>query len=91
MAASDPPTSKQLRTLRHLAGERGQSFAYPKTAGEASREIRRLLNAARSHPSELAADRAAVGRAASVALDAARVRDDEVEGYGSSATWRYRS
>jgi hypothetical protein len=90
MAARNRPTQKQMQTLRRLAAERGQSFAYPETRGEASREIRRLLGAQRSHRSEVAEDRKAVGRASRESLDAVRVRDDEVQGYGSSATWKGR-
>ena len=88
MASDDRPTPKQLATLRRLAAERGQSFAYPQTRRDASREIRRLLAAQRSHRSEVAADRDAVGRHAREQLASTRVRDDEVDGYGASAAWR---
>jgi phage terminase large subunit-like protein len=88
MAAETRPTPKQMKLLRNLASERGQSFAYPSTSAEARREISRLLKTKRSHRSEIAADRAAVGREAREALDGALVRRDEVQGYGSSATWR---
>lgn len=89
MAAGNRPTQKQLQTLRRLAAERGQSFAYPATRGQASREIRRLLGAQRSHRSEVAEDRKAVGRAMRDSLDATRVRDDEVQGYGSKCQWSH--
>ena len=36
------PSAKQLRYLRGLAEQRGESFAYPQTAAEASAEIERL-------------------------------------------------
>ena len=88
MASDDRPTPRQLATLRRLAAERGQSFAYPQTRRDASREIKCLLAAKRSHRSEVSADRCAVGRAAREALESTRVRDDEVEGYGASAAWR---
>jgi hypothetical protein len=42
------PTRKQLAYLRALATRTGQTFAYPRTAGQASREIRRLKAARRS-------------------------------------------
>ena len=42
---SDGPTAKQLRALRSLALSRGQTFSYPTTKAEASREIQRLLRA----------------------------------------------
>ena len=38
----DRPTRKQLAYLRSLANRAGQTFAYPRTAAQASREIRRL-------------------------------------------------
>lgn len=88
MAAGNRPSPDQMKLLRRLAAERGQTFAYPSTGREASREIRRLLKTKRSHRSEVAADRAAVGRDAREALDGVIVRRDEVQGYGSSATWR---
>jgi hypothetical protein len=37
------PTKKQLDLLRKLASEKNQTFAQPKTAGEASEQIKRLL------------------------------------------------
>ena len=91
MAAGNRPSPDQMKLLRSLAAERGQTFAYPSTGREASREIRRLLKTKRSHHGEVAADRAAVGRYAREALDGAIVRRDEVQGFGSSATWRRAS
>lgn len=43
MAYSDRPTRKQLSLLRQLAVRRGESFAYPRTRGAASAEIKRLI------------------------------------------------
>lgn len=37
------PTPKQLALLRKLAAEKGQTFAEPVTAAQASAEIKRLL------------------------------------------------
>ena len=91
MAAGNRPTQEQMKLLRRLAAERGQTFAYPSTGREASREIRRLLKTKRSHRSDVAADRAAVGREAREALDGAIVCRDEIQGYGSSASWRRAS
>jgi hypothetical protein len=43
MSSTDfPPTFKQLRYLRTLAGRAGQTFATPRTRAQASAEIRRL-------------------------------------------------
>jgi hypothetical protein len=91
MAAGNRPTQEQMKLLRRLAAERGQTFAYPSTGREASREIRRLLKTKRSHRSDVAADRAAVDREAREALDGAIVRPEEIQGYGSSASWRRAS
>ena len=68
------PTARQLSYLRSLAQRTGQTFTYPHTAAEASREITRLKQ---TRPSSLAEDYAA------------RVRADEIDGYGSSATWAH--
>lgn len=86
---ANPPTDKQLSYLRDLALGRGQSFAYPASAAEASREIERLLRAKRTSPADrrretrAVRDDMATGRG-----DAARVRPEELGGYGSTATWR---
>lgn len=88
-SSSDKPTPKQMRLLRQLADERGASFAYPSTGTEAGQEIKRLLAMPRSRRAdrgrelrELRADlKAGSG-------DAARVRTEELRGYGSSAAWR---
>lgn len=83
--AKKPPTQKQLNTLRRLALERGQSFAYPETVGEASNAIAQLLGARRSSGLELRMERdQSQGGFIPLATD---IRDDEVTGYGSTAAW----
>ena len=42
-----PPTLRQLRYLRQLAAQAGQSFAYPRTAREASKAIDELRKTTR--------------------------------------------
>src|SRR5688500_9160097 len=86
-----PPTARQQRYLRRLAPERGMSSVPPRTRSEASGAIDQLLGRA---PDSRAARRRAIravqdglGRGAG---DAARVRQDEVSGYGSTATWKGR-
>ena len=54
MAAGNRPTPEQMTLLRRLAAERGQTFAYPSTAREASREIRRLLKTLAIFPKSVA-------------------------------------
>lgn len=86
MSNTQPPTPKQLRFLRELALERGQSFTYPTTRSQASSEIRRL----RAERRQTRVDRAIERRQLAQALpagDASRVEDREIIGYGSSARW----
>jgi hypothetical protein len=89
--AGPAPTARQQRYLRRLALERGVSFVPPRTRAEASRTIDRLLG----RSSDSRADRWREIRAvqddlARGAGDAARVRQEEVTGYGSTATWKER-
>lgn len=84
-----PPTAKQQRYLRRLALERGVSFTPPRTRREASS----LIDEMRRRRPELHSDRRRELRDVQADLatghgDAARIRDDEITGYGSSATWK---
>lgn len=82
------PTPKQLAYLRTLAQRTGQTFAYPQTAAEAGAEINRLLNVNPSTRIEQRLDRQAVSAdLAERPHDATRIRADETNGYGSTATW----
>ncbi len=83
-----PPTAKQMRFLRSLAMQRGESFAYPCSATEASAEIGRLLRRKRSSYVEREIEREQVSRDMAERGGAAAVRDSEIVGYGSSAHWR---
>jgi hypothetical protein len=88
----DRPTRRQLAYLRSLANRAGQTFAYPRTAAQASREIRRLKNARPSYRLEREFERQEIADAiASGPDDAVRVRDTEIQSYGVTATWRERS
>ena len=82
-----PATAKQLRYLRSLATQRGESFSYPRSAAEASAEIERLKGRRRKHPVERYIECQGVGDEVAALGDAASVRDHEVTGYGSSARW----
>jgi hypothetical protein len=67
------------------------TFATPATVEEASAEIRRLKRHRRSSRADIHDDRKAVARDMAMRRgDAAKVRDFEVTGYGSSATWAQR-
>jgi hypothetical protein len=80
-----PPTERQLRYLRALAGRTATTFAYPTTSGEASAQIDRL----RRLEVEARAPRLQAGDLdAEQHLYATAVHPSEVSGFGSSATWR---
>jgi len=84
------PTSRQLTYLRSLASRAGQTFNYPQTSRQANAEINRLKHARPNTRTEryverkLIADQIQAGPS-----DAARVREDEISGHGSSATWMH--
>jgi hypothetical protein len=84
-----PATPKQLRYLKTLADRSGQTFTYPKTAADASREIHRLQTATPSTRTERYLERKAIADqiATGPVHDGARVQEHEISGHGSSATW----
>ena len=82
------PTPRQMRYLRNLAMQRGESFAVPRTFAEASAQIDRLKRRRRSSQVERRIERREVSRDLAFSGDAAAVRDSEIVGYGSSARWR---
>lgn len=96
-AAAPKPTTKQLRYLRDLANRLGQTFTYPTTRRQAAAEIDRLKRLARGRERLLDRDTARREREATrrdLAENfggAAAVREDEIVGYGSSASWSRRS
>lgn len=82
------PTRKQLDYLRSLAEQTATTFTPPRYRDEASAEIDRLLNLTRSSRADRTREQRAVQRDLAERPDeAARVRRDEVSGYGSSARW----
>ena len=86
------PTSRQLNYLRALANSTGQTFTYPRTRREASREIERLKQAQPSTRTERELERKDIADAVARGQDdATRVQPGEVTGYGSTATWKDRS
>ena len=87
---SPRPTARQLSYLKSLAARTGQSFAWPQTCSQASREIRRLkaLPPAQDEPTEFELD---AERAAREANGDVPVQAFEVAGFGSTATWSQRS
>ena len=86
----DKPTSRQLNYLRALTNRTGQTFTYPTTVAEASREIERLKQAQPATRSDnRLIDREIADAIACGDADATRVRSSEVSGHGSSATWAH--
>jgi len=85
MPNNDKPSPKQQAYLRSLAQQTGTTFTPPNTRSEASREIDRLKALSGSPRHERHTDRQAVAQA--TRGGATRVRDTEIEGYGSTATW----
>ena len=85
-----PPTKPQLRLLRDLALERGETFATPRSFAEADAEIKRLKPRRRMHRADrYREDRAVSRQMATGRGDAAAVDHDyETRGWGSSAAWR---
>jgi hypothetical protein len=89
-----PPSARQLNYLKALANRTGQTFTYPKTSSDASREIQRLKTVRpTSSRIELELERldVAAEQAAREANCDVRVDLSEIEGYGSNATWSQRS
>lgn len=83
-----PPSDKQLRYLRNLASQRGETFTHPATAAAASAEIERLKARRRGSYVERRIEREQVSQDMAERGDASSVRDSEIVGYGSSARWK---
>jgi hypothetical protein len=79
----DRPTPRQLRLLRSLALQTGQSFATPRTKTQASQEIRRLQRASRGGERQTPTASDVSDRLP----NAAAYRNHEVTGYGITARW----
>jgi hypothetical protein len=77
-----------MELLRDLAAERGGSFIWPTTSGGARKEIERLLAEKEMSGGDRRRERAELDRSfAERAGDAAAFRDDEIVGFGSTASW----
>jgi hypothetical protein len=86
----NPPTSRQLRTLRELAHSRGQTFTNPATKAEASAEIKRLQAAPGQDRVDRQIEADDLARVL-VPRDATAIREREVTGYGANAHWAHTS
>ncbi len=92
--SSVPPSSRQLGYLRSLARRTGTTFTYPQTRAQASREIQRLKAIASTGFTfaELQAENQARELNGDQSLTyGTAVRENEIDGYGSTATWSRRS
>jgi hypothetical protein len=86
------PTTAQMAYLRKLGDSTGRSFAWPKTAAEASEQINDLKKFKRDSSSDRRREkREARGEVARARGGSASVRDDELTGYGSTASWAGRA
>ena len=81
-----PATAKQLRYLRALANQTGTTFTSPRTSYEASQAIKEMQQRPVSSRHERDGDRGSVA-SRDGASTGVEVRDDEITGYGSTATW----
>ena len=87
-ASQSTPTTRQLGFLRSLAEQTATTFVHPKTRAQASAEIGRLLRLRKSAAPDR--DGHANDRAEAVTY-ATALHDDEIVGFGASATWRSRA
>lgn len=86
------PSSKQLRYLRDLALQRGESFSYPATAAQASAEIERLKARKRTSAADRRRETVQVRRdMAERRGDASSVRAEELRGWGSDCRWLHQT
>jgi hypothetical protein len=88
-----PPSARQLNYLKALANRTGQTFTYPRTSRDASREIQRLKTVRPTSRIELELERLDVAseQAARQVNCDVPIHSGEIEGYGSTATWSRRS
>ncbi len=90
--SSKPPTVKQLAYLRVLTERTGRTFVSPRTSRDASLEIRKLKAAQPDSHLERRIERHEIADAiAAGPADSSRVLDQEITGYGSTASWSQRS
>ena len=88
MAATDPPTHRQLAYIKQLAYNRGISFIPPRNRGEASELIHQLSDLTPSPTFEIHADRdatSALHRRRTHPSSSSSPHPDEITGYGSHA------
>jgi len=82
--APKPPSPRQLNYLKALAARTGQTFGWPQTSAEASREIQRLKSTRPSSKAERAIERFGDTQAIEATQDATAIQGFEIVGYGSN-------
>jgi hypothetical protein len=88
---SDKASSKQIRYIKDLWRQLGETGTLPRTRAQASAEIKRLLGRKRLTPAERRREAFEARRGVGgIPGDDAAVRRIEVGGYGSTAHWRLR-
>lgn len=86
---TDPATPRQQRELRRLAELTGTSFTAPRNVRHASQQIDAMRRRQTSDPLQRTLERQQANPGLQIGARAAtRVRDCEIDGYGSTATWR---
>jgi len=75
----DRPTRRQLAYLRSLATRTGQTFAYPHTRGQASREIQRLKQTQASTRTQRSIERKSNGSINKTLVTLTQILDSAVE------------
>lgn len=86
---SNKPTAKQLRYIKDLWMQVGETGALPRTRGGASAEIKRLKTRKRLSPAERRRETFEARREAGERHgDAAAVQPFEIRDYGGHAAWR---
>jgi hypothetical protein len=92
---SNGPTTRQLQFVRSLAEQTGTSFTPPTTRGQASSEIKRLLELKEAghveltvRPGDLETEAVETEAVESELVYATGVQPGEVVGFGSAASWR---
>jgi hypothetical protein len=82
------PTRPQLKLLRELAAETGGTFVWPASAAAARKQIEDLKGRKKTSRVDRRLETRQVRRDMATGRgDAARVRDEELAGYGSTARW----
>ena len=87
--AQNHPSPRQLNYLKALANRTGQTFTWPQTRSQASREIARLKRARPSTPAERAIEQIDDRVAREAAEDASAIHGFEVLGFGSNCRWSH--